>query len=312
MILVTGGTGFIGQNLIRRLSLEGHKVRALIRPAAYSPTLPRGVSVEAAISSMNDARGLRAALVGVDVVYHLAGIHWEDPSPGLRYTEVDGTRQLLEAAQDAGIKRLIYLSQIGADQLSAYPLLRAKGLAEDLISHSPIAYTILRSGLVYGQGDHFTTTIAKLLALSPGILPMPGDGTSLVQPLWIEDLVSCLIWTLDIEDLVNETIEIGGPEFLALREVITEIMNATGNRRILLAARPSYLRIAVSTLRYLLPRLPISNYWLDYFAVNRITQLDTLTKVFGLRPARLPRHLDHLRAMDWRSLAWGELLGSAE
>lgn len=312
MILVTGGTGFIGQNLIRRLSVEGHKVRTLIRPAAYSPQLPRGVPVEAAISSMNDPRGLRAALVGVEMVYHLAGVHWEDPAPNLRSTEVEGTRQLLEAAQDAGVERLVYLSQIGADQLSAYPLLRAKGLAEDLVRHSPIPFTIIRSGLVYGQSDHFTTTIAKLLALSPGILPMPGDGTSLVQPLWIEDLVSCLIWSLNLEDVYNETIEIGGPEFLSVRQVINEIMAATGARRILLPTRPSYLRIMVSTLRYFLPRLPISNYWVDYFAANRITELDALTKIFGLLPARLPRHLDHLEAVDWSRLAWSQLLGSAE
>lgn len=312
MILVTGGTGFIGQNLIRRLSLEGYKVRTLIRPAAYSPQLPRGVPVEAAISSLNDPRGLRAALVGVDVVYHLAGVHWEEPAPNLRFTEVEGTRQLLEAAQDAGVGRLVYLSQIGADQLSAYPLLRAKGLAEELIRHNPIPFTILRSGLVYGPGDHFTTIIAKLLALAPGLLPIPGDGSTLVQPLWIEDLVSCLIWSLDLEDLLNETLEIGGPEFLSLREVIEAVAGAAGLHRALLATRPSYLRILVSTLRYFLPRLPISNYWVDYFAVNRIAELDALTKAFGLLPARMPRHLEHLKTVEWRRLALAQLLGNTE
>lgn len=312
MILVTGGTGFIGQNLIRRLSLEGHKVRTLIRPAAYSPQLPHGVPVEAAISSMNDPRGLRAALVGVDVVYHLAGVHWDEPAPNLRFTEVEGTRQLLEAAQDAGVGRLVYLSQIGADQLSAYPLLRAKGLAEDLIRHNPIPFTILRSGLVYGAGDHFTTTIAKLLALAPGVLPIPSDGATLVQPLWVEDLVSCLIWSLDLEELLNETLEIGGPEFLSLREVIESVASVAGLHRALLSTRPSYLRILVSTLRYFLPRLPISNYWVDYFAVNRIAELDALTKAFGLLPARMLRHLDHLESVDWRGAALAQLLGSAE
>lgn len=309
MILVTGGTGFIGQNLIRRLVEEGHKVRTLIRPSAHSPQLPPGVPVQAAITSLTDERGLRAALVGVEVVYHLAGVNWAERPPQWHLSEVEGTRNLLEAAQDAGVERLLYVSQIGADRAAAYPMLKAKGIAEERIRHNPIPFTILRSGLVFGPGDNFTLPLAKLLSISPGVFPMPGDGQALVQPLWVEDLVSCLTWALDDEESVNALYELGGPEHLSILEVITLVMGATKLKRTLVNVRPSYLRLFADAISFLLPRLPVSTTWLDYLASNRITELDALPRRFGLLPARFAQRLDYLATVDWRAATLAEVLG---
>lgn len=302
VILVTGGPGFIGQRLIRRLVDEGHSIRTLIRPSTLTPRLPQGVSVQAAISSLADVRGLRAALVGVDTVFHLAGVDWMDRRDNFRVAETEGTRNLLEAAQDAGVKRLVFLSHLDADRAAAFPALKAKGIAEEFIRQSPLAYTILRSSLVFGPGDQFTTGLAKLLAFSPRVFPLPQAGNSLLQPLWVEDLVSCLAWCLEDGETVRQTIEIGGPEHLSLRHIVEIVLQKTGLERQLISARPSYLRMLISLLRTVNPRLPASSYWLDYLAADRICELDNLPRIFHLMPARFSQKIEYLAGVDWRAI----------
>ena len=107
MILVTGGTGFIGRALIRNLVESGYPVRMLIRPSSRSPELPRGVPVEVAISSLSDERSLRAAMVGVKAVYHLAGVERRGAYADLMSVDIQGTRLVSEAAADAGVEREI-------------------------------------------------------------------------------------------------------------------------------------------------------------------------------------------------------------
>ena len=301
MILVTGGAGFIGQRLIRRLVDEGREVRTLIRPSVRTPQLPHGVAVEAAISSLADPRGLRAALVGVDTVFHLAGVTWSDQSPNIRATESEGTRNLLDAAQDAGVKRLVYISHLDADRAAAFPVLKAKGIAEEFIREQSIPFTILRSALAFGPGDHFTTGIAKLMAYLPRVFPIPSDGEMLLQPIWVEDLVSCLAWCLDDEETIGQTIEIGGPEHLSFRHIAEQVKARAGLDRQLLSFRPSYLRIMRNFLRILAPKLPVSTLWLDYLATDRICGLDTMASAFHLVPARFSQKIEYLAGVDWKA-----------
>lgn len=301
MILVTGGPGFIGQRLIQRLVAEGHQVRTLIRPSRHTPQLPRGVAVQAALSSLADARGLRAALVGVDTVFHLAGIDWADPEDDLRATDIDGTRTLLQTAADAGVTRLVYLSHLDADRAAAYPVLKTKGIAEEFIRQSSLQATILRSGLVYGPGDHFTVRLAQLLARVPRVFPIPGDGGALVQPLWVEDLVTCLAWCLQDATTIGQTYEIGGPEHIPYRRIVELVMERSGHARRLLAVRPSYLRLLNVLLHTMAPQLPVSSYWLDYLAADRICELETVPRSFHFMPARFSQRLEYLQGVNWKT-----------
>lgn len=300
MILVTGGTGFIGGALIRRLVELDYPVRTLVRPSAKSPNLPRGVAVDVAVSSLTDERGLRAAMVGVDTVYHLASGEWRGPKASLMQIDIQGTRAVVEAARDAGVQRIFYLSHLGADRASAYSVLKAKGIAEEFIRRSGIDYTIIRSSIVYGPGDGFTSGIARILGGLPGIFLMPGDGKVQLQPLWIEDLVTGLSWAIDDPDTHNRTIEIGGPEYLTFRQIVDEVMLQTGQRRMIVNISPAYLRLITVFLESLFANLPVTIYWLDYLAVNRTTALDTMPRLFDLMPSRYSQRLSYLQSEDWR------------
>jgi hypothetical protein len=142
MILVTGATGFVGSALIRSLNLLGKPIRLLLRPSPKSPRIPRGVKVEVAVCSLNDDRGLMAAMRDVDVIYHLAGTERAGSQADLNGVDIDGTAILADAAAQSGVERFFFLSHIGADRASAFPVMKAKGIAEGLIKKSGVTYTI--------------------------------------------------------------------------------------------------------------------------------------------------------------------------
>jgi uncharacterized protein YbjT (DUF2867 family) len=156
MILITGGTGFIGRALTRQLVESGRQVRVLLRPSSQTPKLPTGVPVEVAVSSLGDVRGLRAALRGVDTVYHLVGGEGEGGRANLQAVDIDGTHNLCDASVDAGIDRFLYISHLGADRASAFPVLKAKAIAEEYIRKSGVPHTILRGSILFGPADNFT------------------------------------------------------------------------------------------------------------------------------------------------------------
>jgi uncharacterized protein YbjT (DUF2867 family) len=299
MILVTGATGFIGRALTRQLLETGRELRVLIRPSRRSPRLPKGQPIDVAVVNLADERAIRAALKGVDVIFHLAGAEWQGRNANLLAVDMQGTENLARVAADADVKRIIMVSHLGASRASAYPVFKAKGIAEEHVRRAGIAHTIFRSSLVFGPEDHFTTTLARLLQTSPFVFPLPGSSRSVVQPLWVEDLVSVLIWSLDDEGTINRTYEIGGSEYFTVRQIVETIMQVTQRPHTLFEMHPVLLRALVVTLESFVPNYPVSSFWLDYIAVSRTCAVDNLTRAFGLMPARFGYRLDYLKRAPW-------------
>ena len=136
---------------------------------------------------------------------------------------------------------------------------------------------------------------------------MPGDGQTRIQPLWVEDLVTCLLWTLENPDTLNQTYEVGGSEYFTLRQTLEHIMSVIGKRRVLVPLPPPFLRALVVTLETFIPRFPTSSFWIDYYAVHRTCPVDNLPRTFGLMPARFTYRLDYLIHKPWYTLWWRSL-----
>ena len=304
MILITGATGFIGRALVRHLFESGRETRVLIRPSRRSPRLPKSVPVEVAVVSLSDERAVRAALKDVDVIIHLAGAESHGRNADLQTVDMQGTENLARVAADAGVKRFLYVSHIGASRSSGFPVFKAKGIAEEHIRRSGVPHTIFRTSVVYGPEDHFTTNLARLLQVSPVFFPLPGGSRTVIQPLWVEDLVTVLLWSLDNEATLNQTYEIGGSEFFTVRQIVETLMQVTHHHRALFELHPVFLRAWIITLETFIPNYPASSFWLDYISINRTCAVDNLPRHFGLMPARFTYRLDYLKRTPWYNRLW--------
>lgn len=299
MYLVTGSTNFLGRAVLRQLAAFDSPLRTLLEPSQHSPSLPAGVEVDVALSSLLDERGVRAAMVGVDTVIHLAGTSMNSTVEDPLFFDVEAARILAQAAAEVGVQRFIYHSLLGADRSSAYPFLRARALAEDAIQESGIPSTILRTTSLFGEDDGYTTSLAMMMAALPLFFFLPGDGSIVLQPLWVEDLATCIAWSTDDPNLAGTIYDIGGPEYFTLKEMLHLIMRNASILRILVPARAPYLRAGAWMLERLLRRSPVSTHWIDYLAVNRSTDLGTLPSVFGLSPSRMEDKLAYLQGKNW-------------
>jgi NADH dehydrogenase len=216
--------------------------------------------------------------------------------------DVVGTRTLVQAAQLAGVERLVYVSHLGADRASAYPVLKAKGIGEEFIRQSGIAHITLRTAMLFGDDDIFVNVLAGLLKLAPGFFLMPGDGRTALQPMSVGDLATCVEWSLNDDSFLNQTLSLGGPEFVTLRGMIDILSEALHVQRLIVPVRPAYLRGGAWFLEQLLPRSPLTTRWLDYLAISRTCELTSATRLFGLKPARFsPASLSYLRDKRWLS-----------
>jgi NADH dehydrogenase len=165
----------------------------------------------------------------------------------------------------------------------------------------------VRSSIVYGPEDHFTTNLASLLRRTPIFFPLLGDGQTRIQPLWVEDLVTCLVWAMENPETLNKTYDVGGSEYFTLRQTLETIMDVTGKRRMLVSTPQPLLRAMIVTLETSIRWFPVSSFWIDYYAVHRTCPVDNLPRSFGLMPARFTYRLDYLTHRPWYALLWQNL-----
>ncbi len=294
MDLLVGADNFIGQAVLRQLRKAEYPVRILLEPSPDSPYLPIGKPTEVSVAALTDARSVRSALVGIDRVIHLGSGYSYTDAEAIRL-EAERTAVLSEAAVSAGIERFLYLSYLGADRLSAYPSLRAKAQGEEFIRSSGVPHTIIRSALIYGAGDSFTTILASILRKVPFIFPLPGNPETLVQPLWVEELAVAVQWGLEDEAMVDRTIEIGGPEFLSLREIVDMIQILLRRQRMIVSLAPPLLKFITPLFSPWLLGQAGGEFWIDYFAVNRTTALDSMPRMLGIQPSQMGNCIDYLK-----------------
>lgn len=288
MILITGANGLVGRQLVPYLAQQGWDIRVMVRPGRERRVRRLGWpdNVQLTTGSLESSEDLHRAMQGVHTIFHLASAQWWGGPRDLDRVDIQGTRNVIAVARSTRVGRMFYLSQLGAEPASAYMLLRTKGQAEALIRNSGLAYTIIRCGVVFGPEDRFVNGLAMILRTNPLVVFQPGEGETLLHPLYIHDLVKALGNALENIDLVDATIEIGGGEYVSYNELIRTVMRVTNAPRLIVPLPPHLLRTLTNFPNRLLPRWPVTRQWFDLLASNRTAKLSNLFDYCGVRPVR--------------------------
>jgi len=227
-VLVTGANGSLGRALIEHLGAAGVAVRALVRSERAASAL-RGLapSPEVAIVDWADAPGLAVACTGCDAAVHLVGVLKETPTQ--RYADAhEGTARALAAAALAGsLRRIVYLSIIGADENAKNACLASKARAESILLAAPLATTVLRFPMVLGGGDPASTALRA--RAKARIVPLLRGGASLEQPIDARDVVAAIAAALARPELAGRVLDVAGPESLPRRELVRRAAALAGN-----------------------------------------------------------------------------------
>ncbi|HEX7860444.1 MAG TPA: complex I NDUFA9 subunit family protein [Verrucomicrobiae bacterium] len=227
-ILVTGGTGVIGAGAIPALLKAGHEVRLLSR-GADRDARDYPERVEPFAADITDPASLAGAAQGCEVVVHITGIVEESP-PEITFEKINvqGTRNILEAAAAVGVRRFVFLSSLGADVgQSAYH--QSKLRAEQLVQTFGGEWLILRPGNVYGPGDDVISKLFKMIRTLP-VVPVVGQGDQPFQPIWFEDLGAAITKSVEDSTLSAQTLELTGAETTTTADLIQRISEITGRR----------------------------------------------------------------------------------
>jgi NADH dehydrogenase len=250
---ITGGTGFIGSHLAQRLVSEGHQVVLLARNR-------RNISAGSAAttfvpSDLSDPVALTTAFRGCDAIAHCAGINREIGNETYRKVHVEATRNVIKAAQLAGVKKVLLMSFLRARPNCGSPYHESKWAAEEIVRNSGLDYTIIKAGMVYGLGDHMLDHLSHALHTFP-FFAMVGFKEKGIRPLAIDDLVEVLRASLTENRLSRSTVAITGAEELYLSEAVRRVARVTGNN-IRMFRAPVWFHLALARFWELTMKVPL-------------------------------------------------------
>lgn len=277
MIFIAGGTGFVGGHLLKALAGRGEKVRCLVRSARKADSI-KALGFETVEGEITDRQSLKGKLEGIDTVVHLVGVIEEKHGQTFQKVHVEGTRNLVEEALASGVKHFFYQSALGANPDSWAAYQKTKAQAEKIVIESGMEYTIFRPSLIIGDMDGFTKKLVDIIR-SPGpVIPVPGAGRALFQPIWIGDWVKCFLSILDNPSLRKKVYELGGPEHVAYRDIVKSLAFAIGSKKPVVGIPMIFVKTAAPILGL------ASSEQLRLLEADNKTDKDAVGKHFGFKP----------------------------
>lgn len=283
MILIAGGTGFVGSHLVSRLINEGHKVRCVVREGSSKIGRIKDLGVEIAAGDISDPASLDNACKGIDTVIHLVGIIQEQKGMTFQSIHVDGTKNLINAAKKNNVRLFYYQSANGADKNGRTAYYRTKAEAEEIVKASGLDYIIFRPSLIYGKGDEFVLRLTKIIREAP-VIPIIGSGESRLQPIFIDDLITCLIKAITTPQFKSRTFCVAGPEQIRFEDIINRIADVVGIKKSKFHIPVALMRPAAMIMEALLPKPPVTWEQIIMLQGDNVCDIKEMKEVFGIEP----------------------------
>jgi NADH dehydrogenase len=282
VILVTGGTGFVGGHIVHELRGREFAVRCLVRDARKDSKVAAW-GCELAEGDMTDAASLRHAVAGCDTVVHLVAIR-QGREEQFRRIMVEGTRALLTTAKEAGVRRFVYMSALGTGEETKdlVPYYGAKWQNEKDVRASGMPHVIFRPSFVFGPDGGILPTFVKLARFTP-VTPIIGSGRQRIQPIWVDDVARYFAEAIGRDDVAGRTFEVGGPEAVSWNEFWQRLKRARGMRRPSIHVPVGLMKVNAVLTERLPGNIPLTRDLLKMLEhVDNIVSNDDAVKTFEL------------------------------
>jgi uncharacterized protein YbjT (DUF2867 family) len=301
MILVAGGSGFIGAAVVRRLTSAGVDVAVMTAHPERSAVRIRALGAKPVRGDVQDARSLAPALEGVECVVQALTFPTfpvEKRSRGYTFEEFDhhGTERLARAASAAGVGKFAFVSGAGAAPDSPRPWYRAKWFGEEAIRATGIAHTIIRPSWVFGPEDRALNRFVQFARRSP-VVPVIGDGRQRLQPVFVDDVAEAFARAAGPAG-PEGTFEIGGPDVLTMDQILATMLGVMGKRRPLVHL-PAWMPKAAGFFLQALPKPPLSPDAVDFLTADALADTGPLLAAFAIELTPLePALASYLHGQD--------------
>ncbi|WP_165423756.1 SDR family oxidoreductase [Ktedonosporobacter rubrisoli] len=294
MILITGATGYVGSHLAQRLAETGERPRCLVRDLDKSARVLPVEKLEIVQGDTTRIDSLEPAVKGIDTIVHCAFITADRKQLGPDFydaTNVQGTANLVQVAQAAGVKRVIEIGGLGTKPDRPGSYMQGRYAAELLLSQSTLEWTIIRPSVLFGKDAPFIKGLVELIRSAP-VVPLIGGGGMKFQPIYVEDVVSVIIEVLrEPERTTNKIYTIGGPAYYTFAQILAELLKATHKRRPRVYAPKALVGLAAALMEAVLPNPPLTKAAMTLFTFDNVTDLDSVERDFGFRPMSFSAYL---------------------
>jgi len=284
-VVVTGGTGFVGREIVGQLVREGHSVRVVSR-GVRSPV----PGADRVCGSVLEPESLPAAFRGCEAVVHLVGIISEIGKQTFEQVHAEGTRHVIAACEVVGIRRLVHMSALGTRAGARSRYHQSKWHGEERVRASQLAWTVFRPSLIYGPGDGFVTLFARMARWSPVLLVL-GSGRQQFQPVAVKEVAQCFVGALRHPESAGRTFDLCGPERLTMNELLRAIASVMGRPRLQLHLPWKMASLQARILECVFPVVfrsapPLNRDQVLMLQEDNIGDPEPAWRLFGIEPVR--------------------------
>ena len=301
-VTVFGGSGFVGRAIVRALAQEGYQIRVACRRIELAERIKTAGDVGQISILRTNLRipaSVAAAVSGSQAVINASGIAFQRGRQRYEAVHVEGARAIAEAASAAGVQRLVHISGIGADQRnSTNRFIRSKVDAEDAIVSGFANATMLRPSVVFGPEDAMFNRMAQIARQAP-FLPVVGNGSARVQPVYVGDVGSAVVAVLARPDTAKSVFELGGPRVYTYREIAALVLREIDRHKRIVGVPAGLMKI-MGFFAEFLPVPPLTHDQVDLLVTDNVARPGApgLAEL-GIEPtaaeAILPMYLDRYR-----------------
>lgn len=283
-VFVSGGTGFVGREVVRQLLAAGQKPVCLVRPGSENK-LPEGAGITIRPGDVSDPASLEGALHGCEAVIHLVGIIREIPEQGVTFDRLHrkATANMVAAAEAQQVMRFVHMSSNGVKEDAATDYYCSKWQAEQILRGSSLSWTIFRPSVIFGAEDDFCNRLAEMIRRLP-VVPVLGNGRYRIAPVAVEDVAAGFVAALQTSASIGRIYPVCGRDSFSFDELLDRIGLALGRERVSKAHHPLFLvKPLVASLQFL-PGFPLTSDQLTMLLAGNVCDPQPWIEDFGIEP----------------------------